>query len=181
MKTKRCCKCKETKPVSEFYKNRSRKDGQTEECKMCIKERDRRYRDANREAVNERGRRYYEKNKEKIAEKGRRYYQANREKVAERSRRYRESNREEIAKKQRKYYEANREQFNRRGTKFIKEANERSLELAHRQGLPWADWEDEFVMADNDLTVYQKAVKLERSYSSVASRRRGLRKKLVTS
>lgn len=35
--TKRCSKCKQNKPVSEFYRNRARKDGHLEQCKSCRK------------------------------------------------------------------------------------------------------------------------------------------------
>jgi len=33
--TKKCYKCKEVKPLSEFYCNRSKKDGHQERCKRC--------------------------------------------------------------------------------------------------------------------------------------------------
>ena len=35
---KRCPKCNKTKPLSEFYKNRTAKDGHTYKCKLCILE-----------------------------------------------------------------------------------------------------------------------------------------------
>ena len=35
MEEKRCCICKEIKPYSEFYNNRSTKDGKGSECKEC--------------------------------------------------------------------------------------------------------------------------------------------------
>lgn len=35
MKEKKCSKCKETKPVSEFHKDRRAKDGLQWECKLC--------------------------------------------------------------------------------------------------------------------------------------------------
>lgn len=34
---KRCYRCKEVKPVSEFNKNRSKKDGLQGECRVCKK------------------------------------------------------------------------------------------------------------------------------------------------
>ena len=33
-----CCQCDKTKDVSEFYKNKSRKDGRNGVCKSCMKE-----------------------------------------------------------------------------------------------------------------------------------------------
>lgn len=59
-----------------------------EEGRARKAERDRRYREANKEALAEQRRRYVEANKEAEAERDRRRYQANKEAVAERSRRY---------------------------------------------------------------------------------------------
>lgn len=36
--TKICSKCKEVKPHEEFYKNRTKFDGFTTECKICVKQ-----------------------------------------------------------------------------------------------------------------------------------------------
>lgn len=177
MKTKRCTGCEEVKPVSEFYRNRSNGDGLAHYCKSCEAERKRKYYEANREKIAESGRRYREANKEKIKEKDRRYRENNKEKEAERHRRYYEANKEILSSRRRKYYEANKRQNMRQGRKRMAEANARSLELAHRQGLPWEDWEEEFVLTDNGLTDYQKAVKLGRSYESVRVRKTQIRKK----
>lgn len=162
MKAKRCCRCKETKPTSEFCKNKSQKDGLHFYCKACRAE-DRR--------------RYYEANKEKELEATRRWRKANKEKVAERDRKYYEANKEKRAETKHRWYLNNKRQVTRDSCKRRKRDNELSLELAYRQGLPWEDWEDEFVMADNGLSHYQKSVKLERSLYSVMSRRANLRKK----
>jgi hypothetical protein len=45
--TKQCSKCKEAKNLTEFYKNRSKRDGHTGECKACCKLRHRVWRDKN--------------------------------------------------------------------------------------------------------------------------------------
>lgn len=132
MQTKRCSKCKKTKPTSEFYKNRRSKDGLTYDCKLCAKE------------------------------SSRRYYEANGKKVTGRSSRQ---------------YQYNKDQVKRVSSRCRKIANERSLELAYRQGFPWEDWEEVFVLADNGLTHYQKAIKLGRSLRSVKGKRVRLRKK----
>jgi len=52
---KRCGKCKTKKPISDFYKNRQKKDGRQAKCKVCQKK----YHNHN----------WYKKNKKKIIEK----------------------------------------------------------------------------------------------------------------
>ena len=48
---KRCTACGMSKPLSEFYKHRGRKDGLTDWCKECAKAKAKTYADENREAV----------------------------------------------------------------------------------------------------------------------------------
>jgi len=43
IQTKRCSKCKQIKPVSEFNKNRSGKDGLHNQCKVCLLENIKKY------------------------------------------------------------------------------------------------------------------------------------------
>lgn len=177
MKTKTCTKCKETKQVSEFHKDKNRKDGLRPYCKECVRRYHHRHYEANKEKIAEKTRKYQEANKEKIAESKHRYYEANKEKINERISRWREANKEKVAEINRRRYEANKSQSNRQSNKHSRKLNNLSLELAHRQGQPWEDWEDEFVMADNGLTIYQKAVKLGRSRSSVHNKQFRLREK----
>lgn len=42
-----CSKCKEIKKLSEFYKNKSQKDGYNNWCKECVKE----YKKENKEEI----------------------------------------------------------------------------------------------------------------------------------
>ena len=51
-----CSKCGESKPISKFNRDRSRKDGFASRCKACKKEDARDYYERNREAVIERER-----------------------------------------------------------------------------------------------------------------------------
>lgn len=177
MQTKTCSRCKETKPVSEFGKHRITKDGLAYECKACKSEKDRIYRQNNKEKIAEYKRRHYEANKGRIAERSRKYYADNKERLAKQKRIYQENNKERIEERRRRWYQDNKNQCSREYRKRRKEVNKRSLEIANRHRFPWEDWEDEFVMADNGLTEYQKAVKLGRSYSSVRGRKAYLRKK----
>lgn len=85
---KKCSKCGEWKPISEFSKDKCSKDGLHSRCKMCKKE-------------------YYENNKEKILKQKKEYYENNKEKILEQQKEYRENNKEKINKQQKEYYENN--------------------------------------------------------------------------
>lgn len=75
MKTKKCWKCKNIKLASDFYKNKSKSDKLSSECKECSKNRlkiykkhySKIYREKHREKINERHRQqcknYYYKNR----------------------------------------------------------------------------------------------------------------------
>ncbi len=53
---KRCSSCKETKPVTDFRKNRSTNDGLGAYCKPCAKVKNKESDDRHRESINERER-----------------------------------------------------------------------------------------------------------------------------
>ena len=62
---KQCNKCEELKSLDEFGKEKNGKDGLNGQCKLCIAEKQKAYREANKEKLNARR----EANKDKIAEK----------------------------------------------------------------------------------------------------------------
>ena len=84
IKSKKCTKCGENKPLTEFRKDRTRKDGLQYVCKSC----NRKYYEKNREAYKERDRKYYEKNREAEKEKKRKYYQENKRAIKARHKKY---------------------------------------------------------------------------------------------
>lgn len=90
---KRCSKCKDWKPVGEYYKEKAKWDGFKSACKMCGKI-----------CMVE----YYKKNKVKLAAKAREYNKKNKERVAARNREYREKNKEKLKAKMRKSYRKNK-------------------------------------------------------------------------
>lgn len=98
--TKTCSKCGRELPISEFYKDKSRKDGYRSECKECSKLSKKKYNSEHREEINEKNRLYKSKNKEKILEIQRQFrrehpelrkefYQKNRDKELEQAKKYR--------------------------------------------------------------------------------------------
>ena len=81
----RCVKCGELKPLTEFYPANRR-------CKTCVLERQRRYREDNRELVREQ----QDNRRETSRDSGRRWREENREADRERKRRWREASRESV-------------------------------------------------------------------------------------
>ena len=74
---KTCTKCKQTLPLTEFYKNSSKKSGLQSSCKKCIKK----YRQKNKEKIKQYKLKQYQKNKEKILEQQAEYRKKNRKKI----------------------------------------------------------------------------------------------------
>lgn len=87
-KTKRCSKCLKTKPIGEFYKQRSGPHGRRSQCKTCIGEynaahpEDRRARERKRRAADPENRRAQD----------RKHYAVNRKKIDARRRKLRAAN-----------------------------------------------------------------------------------------
>lgn len=71
MSQKQCSKCRETKPLSDFNKNKSRPDGYAHYCKPCAMGRSRQWVESNRDTVRAAKRKYYWKNPEKERETAR--------------------------------------------------------------------------------------------------------------
>tara|TARA_R110002096_G_C14421298_1_gene709152 strand:- start:79 stop:882 length:804 start_codon:yes stop_codon:yes gene_type:complete len=133
METKLCSKCGVEKALSDFSKNKNKRDGLKTSCKDCarayraankekIREREKAYRQANKAIISERGKVYHEANKEKIAEKMKAYREANKEKMKA----YREANKEKIAEQMKVYYEANKAS-NKACRKTYYEANKEKI------------------------------------------------------
>ena len=82
--TKYCCKCKETKPIALFNKNKARKDGVDTYCKSChhsVRMERLKNNPISRQKHNQSAAKYREDNKEKVKEKNRLYRINNPEKV----------------------------------------------------------------------------------------------------
>ena len=188
--SKTCAKCGETKPLDNFHRDKNGAGGRRSDCKECVREykrryheenrdkvreRKRRYREENRDKVRESERRYREENRDKVRESKRRYYEENRDKNLEYARRYCEENRDKRLEHARRYYEENRDILNQ-GSKIRQVQNTRTSNLlASKKGAPYSPEEDALILADNGMTIYQKAIELGRTYQSVRIRKQHLR------
>lgn len=115
METKVCPKCGRELPLSDFYNDRSKKDGKESNCKECRKE----HRENNKEKIKKYQKKYqkeyYEKNKEIKSKYFKEYYEKNKEQIKE----YCEKNKERKKEYDREYNEKNRERRN----EYLKEYN----------------------------------------------------------
>jgi hypothetical protein len=110
MKTKRCSKCGKIKPVSEFSKDKSRKDGLQSQCKSCAKQ----YNQDHKEERKQYDKQYNQDHKEERKqynqdhrEEKKQYKQDHKEEIKQYHRQYNQDHREE--KKQ--YYQDHKEEI----------------------------------------------------------------------
>lgn len=123
---KRCSRCGVHKPVDEFYRNSSARDGLHLYCKACVQKKNKdkywadpegekakakRWREENPEKEKARSKAYRDANKEVIRQKDRAYYEANKARVLAQCKEYRESHKEQTRRTGRLYREANPERI----------------------------------------------------------------------
>lgn len=100
---KRCTKCKELKPFSEFYKEKRNNDSPRPWCKECSKKYDRIQYQKNKEQKKEKSKQNYKKNKEERKEYYKKYYKDHKQEKKERSKLYYIKNKDTILEKTTKY------------------------------------------------------------------------------
>lgn len=113
-----CTICSKEQPLSEFQKDKQKRDGHRPDCKVCRKE-------------------YYESNKHKIKKidkeeskkKNKLYYEKNRDRILENKIKYWIDNKDKIYK----YVKNNKEYINNRRRKYLKERykNDALFKLKH--------------------------------------------------
>ena len=78
---KKCSKCSQVKPLSEFYAEKKQSDGKRSQCKTCTNITNKKYHDKNKDKITEYHKKYYEENKTKLKNDRRDYYKNNKDKV----------------------------------------------------------------------------------------------------
>ena len=173
--SKACTKCGVVKPLDGFHRDKTGAGGRRSYCKECRREYTRRYREENSDKERERNRRYREENRDKELDRHRRYREENRDEVLEYRRCYYEENRDKVLESRRRYREENRDILNQ-GRKIRHAQKTRTSNLlASKKGAPYSPEEDALILADNGMTIYQKAIGLGRTYASVKARKQHLR------
>lgn len=105
---KYCKKCDNTKPKSDFGKNKNTKDGLQFYCKDCCKATTKRYREANKEKYYASAKRWAKENPERVKKSKRKRYLARREEILEEKKKYYKDNRESILDYKKAYGRVNR-------------------------------------------------------------------------
>ena len=127
METKICNICKIEKSISEYHKNKNRKDGLSSNCKICAINRSNAYYKNNKNIILEKNKKnkskynkvYRDKNNEKEKERFRKYYYENLDKIKERQLLYRENNQEKLKLLQRKSKQKNKEKNKEKNAHII--------------------------------------------------------------
>jgi hypothetical protein len=104
---KRCTRCGETKPISDFYRNKSSKGGVSSECKQCTLERAKAYRATHSEEKREYQKAYRATHQERKREYAKAYYAAHQEELRE----YAKSHRAAHPRQGKVYRAAHREEI----------------------------------------------------------------------
>jgi Uri superfamily endonuclease len=80
IKSKKCYKCKKTRLIKFFGKNKNSKDGFYTYCKQCKKEDDKKYSENNKEKILKQHKEYYLQNKNKISKQKQEYQERTKDK-----------------------------------------------------------------------------------------------------
>lgn len=117
--TKKCTRCDTIKDISEFSKNKTKPNGINTECKICVKEYNKKYYLLHREKIKATTNEYYQSHREESLKKKKEYYFINREKFRESSKewyknnidhvkKYREENSDHIIMQRQDYHARNK-------------------------------------------------------------------------
>jgi len=105
---KKCTKCKLDKEITEFSKDKQKKDGLYPSCKKCESKAGKIYHTNNKEKESKRKKIYYINNKEKILKRNKLWYINNEEEIRKKSKIYYINYKNKEAERKKIYYEKNK-------------------------------------------------------------------------
>ena len=131
MESKLCICCKEIKNVEDFHKNKSKKDGLQDHCKICRKIKS----EKNKEKRKEYRKEWYKKNSEhiKFLEKSR--YHNNKENINKKRKNLYHTDtfiREKIREQHKKYYQNNKDFFKKVTKKWVEKNKEKRNQISRK-------------------------------------------------
>jgi len=125
-----CCVCGKFKPLLEYHIKRGTSDGRRRECKECVKEIQKKYKETPgfKDREKEYDKQRYEEKKDKILERKREYHVENREEILKKKKEYRKT--EEYKNLNKIWRENNRDRINKLMMDY-KERNPHSVMWRH--------------------------------------------------
>jgi hypothetical protein len=111
METKVCKKCGEEKNISEFYLDKTTKDGKRSSCKVCMSLYDKNWKKNNPDKMLNLSRKYYSENKELVNSKSRKWREKNKDSEIIRNREWKKVNEEKVKESQKIWREKNKEKM----------------------------------------------------------------------
>jgi hypothetical protein len=111
MVTKVCNKCSTTKPVDDFYKNRSKHDGLETICKTCKKV----YYSANRSTILDNKKKSYKKDSDTKKAYNKGYWKENKASLSKKNKQWRQANKEHVKRQMEAYRVRHKERLSARG------------------------------------------------------------------
>ena len=132
---KKCTKCGKWLVASEanFRKRKDGKYGLRGQCKKCIRNQRKQYREANKEKVAKQKKQWYEANRDRIIEQHKQYYEDNKEKSLERQKQYYEDNKEKVIEYNKQYYKDNKEKILERSKRYYQSPQGQALAFNRHQ------------------------------------------------
>ena len=139
---KKCIKCGEVKPFSEFCKDKTRADGLNNKCKKCVKQ----YNTENKEYFKN----YYTENKDKIKGYKKAYDIKNKDRIKEFNKNYYTENKDKIKECHKKYRIENKDKINEINKKYIDKLSDSYIKglLAKNSPLKPKDFNDQPELID---------------------------------
>lgn len=158
-----CAKCGEEKPLSDFSKDRKNKDGMDRLCKCCHSEKNKAFREKNRETILAKKAAYRLANKAKLADKCKEYYARskvvrenyllrNKDRLRELQAAYREKNKDKVKERRITYEAANLEK------KSVRERNRRARKRNAEGSHTAADIQQLLVLQKNKCASCRKPI-----------------------
>lgn len=165
---KTCIRCNNEKVLSDFYKDKRRKDGYTGICKECRKIENREYRVENLSVLKAYGLQYRKDNPDYF----RNWYQENKDEFNKKNNKKRRDNRDVFRERQRIYLSRNKEKYNETFRKYIKRRKKTDVNFKLRLHLRTRIYQ---------AIKYKKAIKYAKTFELVGCTIEELKKHLEKS
>lgn len=135
MENKKCNKCGIEKFLSEFYNDKTKKDGKTTVCKKCKDLKNKENYQNNRDEFIEYKKEWYNKNIDKHKANSKKWRIENIELKRQQNKEWSNNNPDKVKESQKKYYEKNKEVINKKNVALAKRKPEKTREISKRHYL----------------------------------------------